>query len=217
LDEVVLRLHDKEEAMREAAVNTIASFGSKEVVPLLCEMLPEEQSLRVRARITRTLELLTKERFHPLDFDAVSGWWKQHSKEKSYSFDWQPLFKAQELLESDPPKNKEGVELLASFIEKKPDAIYARFLRAITLLDLHREKEVDEELAKMAEVKNDYRWVRVLRSIRLLQNRKKDEAIASINEAMKQSPALEKLVKSMGYFNDLLSDPKIEWPSQTPH
>lgn len=71
--------------MQESAVNTLADLNRVTAVQELCDSIDKEQNLRVISRMTRTLEILTGEKFYPLDIDAVKNGGKKIAIKKNTS------------------------------------------------------------------------------------------------------------------------------------
>ena len=80
-EELLSDLENKDPSMREAAVNVIAqvsrpSGASKGIVQELITALQTESNLRVIARISRAVSIISKEEFKPLDRDGNLAWWR---------------------------------------------------------------------------------------------------------------------------------------------
>lgn len=83
VDEVIFTLRESPD-LAEAAVNTLSKLKSKATVNELCRLIEKTEDLRVAARATRAMGVLTGEKIRPLDFDKVGKWWKENYINSAY-------------------------------------------------------------------------------------------------------------------------------------
>ena len=60
------------------------SGASKGIVQELITALQNESNLRVIARISRAVSIISKEEFKPLDRDGILAWWRLHEHDSLY-------------------------------------------------------------------------------------------------------------------------------------
>jgi hypothetical protein len=84
-DELVLRFpitaQDKTAYNREGFVNTVGDLREPLFLGSLVSLLANEADLGVADRLTIAISTLTKQDFHPRDFDAIQTWWQSHGTE----------------------------------------------------------------------------------------------------------------------------------------
>lgn len=98
----------------------------------LCEAIDSEKNLRVIAKTTLLLFLLTGENFRPLEIDFVEEWWARYKNEPKYKLPYKYYFKALRYIKRGAltdTKKREVVALLDKTIAVDSDAIHARCIR----------------------------------------------------------------------------------------
>ena len=70
--------HDQSSFNREGFVNTVAGLKQPLFLPLLMDFFANETDLGVADRLTIAISDLTKEDFHPRDFERIANWWKHY-------------------------------------------------------------------------------------------------------------------------------------------
>lgn len=108
----------------EAAINTLSEINNKATVSELCTFFEKTDDLRAAARITRTLYIITEEKFRPLEFDKVSKWCSSNSANQIYSgsYDGYSLVIQNMWSGGGPDQELEGfVEQLTTTIESRSE------------------------------------------------------------------------------------------------
>ena len=167
VDEVIFIYHDTDPKrdVQESAVNTLADLNRVTAVQELCDSIDKEQNLRVISRMTRTLEILTGEKFYPLDIDAVKKWWEKNRDQEKYKPCYKSLLEARALEKrpsfgSNENDYKQVVSLLKKTIGADPDALYSRCLLGYYYTLLKEFENAEKELNEVENLsKNNYRWL----------------------------------------------------------
>ncbi len=246
-EELVAGLATKDPALRIAFANSLAipPYNSeKRAVDDLCKALTTERDLRVVARLTRTISILTGEDFKPLNTSAVQEWWKLHRSDSHFRSPYGGFLRAQELLAKRPwasqnssyntPTSLESessqkiefslypndgivlvIPLLDETISVAPDALCARAQKAYILLKLGRMSEAAIEFDKIEKKQSDFRWLLIWRSLLFLREGKRDEAVTSLNRGLKRSPGLERYAAHDPEFAAILQDQRMILPSKS--
>jgi hypothetical protein len=66
---------------REGFINTVNNLKQPLFLPQLIEFFTNETDLEVADRITTAISSITKEDFHPRDFERIQTWWNLHENE----------------------------------------------------------------------------------------------------------------------------------------
>ncbi|MCF6153920.1 MAG: tetratricopeptide repeat protein [Candidatus Brocadia sp.] len=215
VEEVIDIYHNS--GLQEAAVNVLYDLNRKMAVQELCDSLDSEQDLRVIARMTRTLEKLTGERFRPLDTDAVKAWWSINRSRSEYKSPYGGYLKALTLIRRGSLTGndvKQIISLLDETIQADPEALHARCLRGFYLMLLGNYDKAEEEFKEVEKHNKDYRWLLLYEAILLVVQNKIDQAIELLNKALERSPSLEIVAKQLILSKELITNPKIKWPSE---
>ena len=69
---------DKTSFNREAFINAVSALNQSLFLPRLVEFFTNETDLEVADRLTIAISGLTKEDFHPRDFERIQAWWQLH-------------------------------------------------------------------------------------------------------------------------------------------
>jgi hypothetical protein len=72
---------DKTAYNREGFVNTVGELHESLFLGLLMVFLANETDLEVADRVTIAISTITKEDFHPRDFERIQTWWHSHENE----------------------------------------------------------------------------------------------------------------------------------------
>ncbi|MGH8099992.1 MAG: tetratricopeptide repeat protein, partial [Chthoniobacterales bacterium] len=220
-EEMLAHLEDKDSRAREAAVNVIAQVAgsnkSKGIVAELIETLKVETNLRVIARISRALSIITNEEFEPWDRDGILSWWRIHDRDPRYQSPFGGFRQALRLLNKentaeDLPK---AVTLLDETLKADPDAIYTRALKIRCLIARDDLSDAEKEVSELERRQGDFRWGLLWKSLLLHRQGKNDAAVTTINAAFDRSPELVKSARDDEAFKDLLENPKIVWPQKS--
>jgi tetratricopeptide (TPR) repeat protein len=216
---VILQQQSDDASNRMAIVNTIANVGrnlpkeDRGVTEELYKHLESESDLRARARLIRAIGVVTDQHFSPLDIAACKAWWQLHKNEKPFQSTYSGLFKAIEMLSSGKDE-KTAIPLLDETIQKNPNAVYARSLKAAILIDAGQRESAQKELAEIEKKKGDYRWMLYWKAKLLMADGKTKEAIDALNVALNRSPSLEQKAVSDETFAPLLNDSNLKLPSK---
>lgn len=219
-EEMLRRLEQQDSRAREAAVNVIASVAgsnkSKGIVEELIELLKRESDLRVIARISRALSIITKEEFKPLDREAILNWWRLHEQDPVYRSPFNGLKQALVLLDKEDNAQQlaEALVLLDQTLKADPDAIYTRCLKFRCLIARENLIGAATELGEIEKRQGDFRWALLWKSLLLHRQNKTEEAVAAINAAFSRSPELVQFAKNDPAFKDILTNPKITLPEK---
>jgi tetratricopeptide (TPR) repeat protein len=207
--------------MQESAINTLAILKRDTAVQEICDSIDREQNLRVISRMTRTLEILTGEKYYPLDIDAVKTWWEKNRDQEKYKPCYKGLLEARAIEKrpsfgSNENDYKQVVSLLKQTTEADTNALYSKCLLGYyyTLLkDFVNAKKEFDEVEPLGN--NNYRWFFFYKAVFILlqENPAIDAAIASLNRAMEISPTFETIIKSSPVFKNLLENPQLKFPS----
>ena len=173
-EELLSDLENKDPSMREAAVNVIAqvsrpSGASKGIVQELITALQNESNLRVIARISRAVSIISKEEFKPLDRDGILAWWRLHEHDSLYQSPYGGYRRALPFLgkngnSNDVPKS---VTLLDETLKLDPDALYTRALKMRCLIAQNDLPTAENELAELEKRAGDFRWGLLWKSLLL--------------------------------------------------
>lgn len=219
-EEMLVRLGDKDPRIREAAVNVISQIGesqkSKGIVEELIQALQHESDLRVIARISRTLSILTKQEFKPLDRDAIASWWRLHARDPLFVSPYRGFKEGLLILDQKDNSTEipKLIKLLDETLSADPDAVYTRALKMRCLLAENNLVAAAKESEEIEKRQGDFRWALVWKASLLERQGKTDEAVIAINAAFARSPELVKLVKADTEFEQLRANPKIVWPQK---
>lgn len=217
-EEMLHRLEADDSQAREGAVNVIAHIGnsnkSKGILEELIEALKRESDLRVIARISRAIAIITKEEFKPLDREGILTWWRLHEKDPVYRSPYGGFKQAMVLLkkennEADLPK---AIASLDETLSADPDAVYARSVKFRCLIARDDLTGAEKEMTEIEKRQGDFRWALFWKSLLLQRQNKTDEAVVSLNAAFNRSPELVQFAKNDSAFKDILANPKIVWP-----
>lgn len=217
-EEMLPKLEDPEPRYREAAINVISQIGSsnrsKGIVEDLINTLKRESNLRVIARISRALGIITKVEFKPLDRQAILDWWQLHDKDPIYQSPYGGFLKAELLLGKDDSFEKKLtiIGFLDETLKADPNAIFTRSLKLRFLIVLGNLSEADNAVTQIEKQQGDFRWALLWKALLLSEESKTDEAVTTINAAFSRSPELVQLAKDDPAFASLLENPKIVWP-----
>lgn len=217
---MIVYLRDEDPKQREGAVNTISRIEgyekSKGIVEELISQLERERNLRVIARISRALTVITKEEFKPLDKTGILNWWTIHKSDQQYKSPYLGFKKAWPfLMKTDDTKDIPSmISALDETLAVDPDAVYTRVLkgRCLTLSD--KLDDAEKEFAEAEKRQTNFRWLLLWRSSVLFKRGKSDDAVASINACFVRSPGLATFAKTLPDYTELLRNPKIVWPKK---
>ena len=219
-EEMLMKLESHDPSYREAATNVIAQIGgsnkSQGIVEDLVDALKKEANLRVIARITRAITLITKVEFKPLDRQAIFDWWQLHDKDPAYQSPYGGFRKALPLLDSadSAEEKRKVISSLDETIKNDPNAVYTRALKLRYLIAFGDFGAADNEVTEIEKHQGDFRWALLWKSLLLYGETKPDEAVTAINTAFNRSPELAEFAKGDPAFAGLLQNPKIVWPKQ---
>jgi tetratricopeptide (TPR) repeat protein len=221
MDELLLhlRVSERPPADRIAIINTIGQLGrslasGKGAVSEIDRHLEAETDLRVKARLIWAINILAKQNFRPLDFDAFKAWWKLHKDEAAYAPIYTNFLQSFESA-SDAKIFRNPVDSYDQTIQKDPNAIYARSLKTMALIEAGRLDDAEKELWEAEKIKPDYRWTLYAKARLKLAQEKPKEAIDALNAAMVKSPALENNVRSDTAFGSVITSPEVIFPSRS--
>lgn len=222
VDEAIFMYHteDPKRDMQESAINTLAILKRDTAVQEICDSIDKEQNLRVISRMTRTLEILTGEKFSPLDIDAVKKWWGNNRDQEKYKPCYKGLLEARAIWErpsfgSNENDYKQVVSLLKQTTEADTNAFYSKCLLGFYYTLLKEFENAEKEFNEVENLsKNNYRWLFLYKALLFLsKDNDINSAITSLNRAMEISPELETGIKTFPLFKDLLENPKLIYPS----
>ena len=221
VDEVISVYHteDPKRDVQESAINTLAILKRDTAVQEICDSIDKEQNLRVISRMTRTLEILTGEKFYPLDIDAVKTWWGKNRDQEKYKPCYKGLLEALAIQEkpsfgSNENDYKQVVSLLKQTIDADPDALYSRCLLGFYYTLLKDKDNAEKEFKEVENLsKNNYRWLFFYKAVFFLFQDDINSAIKSLNRAMEISPVFETKIKTSPIFKNLLENPQLKFPS----
>ncbi len=223
VDEVILIYHneDPKRDMQESAINTLAILKQDTAVQEICDSIDREQNLRVISRMTRTLEILTGEKFYPLDINAVKKWWGKNREQEKYKPCYKGLLEACALWKkpsfgSNENDYKQVVSLLKQTTEADTNALYSRCLLGYYHTLLKEFENAEKEFNEVEKrSKNNYRWLFIYKALLFLfKDRDINSAITALNRAMEISPQMEDTsIKSFPLFKNLLENPQLKFPS----
>lgn len=151
VDEVVHILRTKPD-LAEPAINVLSNLNSKASVKEICVFINKTDNLRAAARATRALEVITGERFRPLEFEKVTNWWTENSVNKIYSGSYEGyLSVVQDMWRGpiDPQRLERFVKQLTVTCESDPDALHSHCLKAGFLLILGQDEEANKILEEV--------------------------------------------------------------------
>ncbi len=205
--------------LRAASVNRLSILNRKTCIATLCESLKAEQDLYVIARITRVLQIITKNKFEPLGLQSALAWWDNHSNDPEYKNTYDGLIQASILFDyyhfSPPaPIIQSLIQKLDSTITADPEARYSRCMRGGLLALLGKYEESEREFIEAEKLSADYRWLYFWKSVLRMKQDRIDEAIELLNKALAKSPGLEGFIRTSNYFGQMLENPNIKWPAR---
>jgi len=216
LEELVRDLHSqKDPALREAIVNTIGSFPEGDtlhqgIIGELFDQLKDEDNLRVIARIVHTVNRITKQSIRPLDRDVALKWWELHKREPQFQSPYESFLRA---VSEEEMTNATMIKLLEETIEKEPNALFARCMKAATLIDVDDTHAAQAELDAVEQKRADFRWLYFVRAELNAKLNNKEKAVQLLNDAMKRSPTLEERAEQVPLLVPILHSKGIQRPS----
>jgi hypothetical protein len=217
VEEAVAVLYGSDAGNRQAAANFLHDQNRKNTVQDLCEVLAEEKDLIVIARITRTLEKITGNRFAPLGRDGVLTWWSKHSGDAEYQSPYRPYLKAKDIVwEPALSMNRvdEAIRLLEETETKEPDALHSKCVHATLLIMKGQLHEAESKFQDVEKKDKDFRWLNFWRPVLFLAQTNETMAVTSLNKAMERSPMLEPFVRAIIPYQPMLTNTNIVWPSK---
>ena len=217
VDELITQLDVPGSKDRQAVINSISqkagpqSVEGKRVVQILCERVENEPDLRVVARITRAISLITKKDIRPLDVKTLSSWWNDHKKDTEYQSPYRDLIDVTNHWE-DP--SVDVLPTLNRVIEHAPESLFARALKTEKLIEASDGDAADVELKEIEKRQSDYRWALYFRAVLFSMRHDTDHAISSLNQLLQRSPVMENRVRDVPALAGLLADPRIKLPGK---
>ena len=156
IDETVGWLSDAEWTQRETAAIRLAIEKRANPVADLCEALFAETNLFAVARITRSLNEISRDYFDTLGVYAVRGWWNLNKKEPKYQSFFRPFSPYRNTLYDRATESEAAVGTLTRLIEAEPSAWHARCLRAGFYIQKGDFDSAEKELAEVEKAFSDY-------------------------------------------------------------
>jgi len=211
VEELAEKLGSQEDIIREATVNVIAKIQKKYYVGRLVKMLieePKETNLRVCARITRALNIITDERFDPLDFNAIALWWEKYHDEEEYAWPFHHYFDG--VTAFNVGSLEEALIHFDRMIEREPEALSSLIFKARILTEQGKYEEAETTFKQVEDKNKDYRWLHVWRAFFFLKKGKHDAAISGINRALEISPGVEEFISTQNLSKPLLSEQAVK-------
>jgi len=217
VDEVIFILR-KQPDLAEAAVNTLSKLKSKATVGELCRLIERTENLRVAARATRAIQVITGEIIRPLEFEKVEKWWSENSINSAYLGDYDGYcYVAKKMWE--PPssftKLREFILKLDETIQSDENALHSYCLKAGFLAILGRIGEAKALIEVVNKKKSDFRWLNVWKAAIKLNEGDKDSATELVNKAFEKSPTkdIAITIRFWNIFNAVRADERVKWPT----
>lgn len=220
VDELIDIYHNTDPSfdIQESAINTLAKLKRETAVQEICDSLNKEQNLRVVARMIRALRILTGAYFESLDINAVKTWWAKNQNQEKYKPCYKGYLEALAYIRKksslSDEESKYVISLLDKTIEMDPHALHARCLRAAYLANLGEYDDADIELKEVEERNDNYRWLYYYKAELSVWRENYDKAIESLNQAMSISASIATQIKNALIFKDVITNPKLNWPSE---
>lgn len=219
VDEVVHILRTQPD-LAEAAINVLGTLKSKASVKELCAFIENTDDLRAAARATRALQIITDERFRPLEFEKVANWWTENSANKIYSGSYDGyLSVVQDMWHGpvDAQRLERFVKQLTATCESDPNTLHAHCLKAGFLLILGQDEEANSILEEVQKKNDKYRWLLVWKAAERVKKGNMAEGVSLLNQAFSVSPdsELEQTVNWWNIFLPIRGNADVHWPSKT--
>lgn len=226
VEEAFQFMSSSDSSSREAAANAIANLGRKSSVRSLCDVLSVEKNLRVISRITRALEIITKENFRPLDKEAVQAWWARNKGKPEYLFPNDAYQEAFKLISGNSPNAQEYSVLsseevaraantqLRKVLDGEPAASESRFFLILSWLRLREYDNAEKELSSLEAGQNNYWLIPVARAAIMVGRDKLDDAIPQLSSFLEKYPTEGAVVRKFWIFLPLAKDTRLKWPVQ---
>ncbi len=216
VDEVIFVLR-KQPDLADAAVNTLSKLKSKATVGELCRLIEKTEDLRVAARATRAIGVITGENIRPLDFDKVEKWWKENYINSAYLGNYDGYcYVAKKMWERPVPhaKLEEFILKLDETISSDENALHSYCLKAGFLAILGRIGGAKALIEIVKKKKSDFRWLNVWDAAIKIGENEIDSAVDVINKAFNKSPTQDvaNTIRYWEIFDPIKTDDRIKWP-----
>ena len=217
VDEVIFVLR-KQPDLADAAVNTLSELKSKATVGELVRLIEKTEDLRVAARATRAIQIITGEIIHPLDFEKVEMWWSENSANSAYLGNYDGYcYVIEKIWESPFPKAslEEFILKLDETIPSDENALHSYCLKAGFLAILGRIGGAKALIEIVRKKNGDFRWVNIWDAAIRIRENEIDSAVELINKAFEKSPTVD-IVNTVRYwniFNAVEADERVKWPT----
>lgn len=216
VDEVIFILREQPD-LGEAAVNTLSKLKSKATVNELCRLIEKTEDLRVAARATRAIEVITGEKIRPLDFDKVEKWWQENYINSAYLGNYDGYCYVAKKMQEKPISHAKLEEFILKLDETIPsdeNALNSYCLKAGFLAILGRIGGAKALIEIVKKKKSDFRWLNVWDAAIKIRENEIDSAVDIINKAFNKSPTQDvaNTIRYWNIFDPIETDDRIKWP-----
>lgn len=217
VDDVIFEMRHNPTLM-EGAINTLSQLKSEASIKELCRIVNSSQNLRVAARATRAIEIITGEKIGPLEFDKVQNWWEKNKDNKAYLGDYDGYCEVAEKMGQRPNRNKlpEFISNLNKTITSDTKALHSMCLKAGFLVMIGESAQAKDLLDEVRKIKSDYYWLYVWEAALKIKEGDLDSAIKSVNSGFAKSATsdIETTLRFWNIFEPIRDNPKVAWPSK---
>ena len=173
---------------REGFVNTVRDLKQPLFLPSFIEFFTNETDLAVADRLTLAISDLTKEDFHPHDFEQIQAWWRSHENEFT---NW-PFFEFNNAVDKfSKVQLSEAAKSFQEVLKVDPSADMSRALA----IDCHLELGETNQAAELAKGFKEptARWTQWAGAMTELKTGSISNATVRIADLAKQNPIMSYL------------------------
>jgi hypothetical protein len=217
VEEVIWFLSDSDAGNRIAAATTLTQLALTNTVGSICRHVEIETNLFVVTQLIGMLRHVTGVSIGILDTESVGVWWATNRINPAFQASYDDFLAVaypktgNAVLENSVVLKKVSEALIA----EEPNACYARYNRARTLLNGGRLAEAEQEILEIDKRLPNYSFNIELKVEINYRRKQTNEAISALNQLFEaRVSAADDFVTSdsTNFFRDFLTDPRIKWP-----